>query len=276
MNRRSGFTLIELLVVIAIIAILAAILFPVFAQAREKARAVSCLSNTKQIGLASMMYAQDNDETLVPAGNRYLHSESNWEKCTGGYETGQRGWVDWEVPLDPYIKNTQVFSCPDLASYPCEGYAMNVESSNDDYPGSPSPPGVWGYDTQDNTPSPNTGVPQVTLATVVAPAECLFIYDSHDSALEQVFATGIKPDGYPDTESWEWMDSWLQADKAGLATDDVLLKDYPIGPWRHTEMLNILWLDGHSKSMWVSSLQQKNLCIEDTNYTPADDQYWPE
>src|SRR5437762_6356050 len=68
MNRRarSGFTLIELLVVIAIIAILAAILFPVFAQAREKARAISCLSNCKQAGLAWSMYAQDYDETTPP------------------------------------------------------------------------------------------------------------------------------------------------------------------------------------------------------------------
>jgi len=65
-SRKRGFTLIELLVVIAIIAILAAILFPVFAQAREKARAISCLSNCKQMGTAVLMYAQDYDESIVP------------------------------------------------------------------------------------------------------------------------------------------------------------------------------------------------------------------
>src|ERR1041385_2178603 len=66
MRRLRGFTLIELLVVIAIIAILAAILFPVFAQARESARATSCLSNTKQIALGELMYAQDYDEIIIP------------------------------------------------------------------------------------------------------------------------------------------------------------------------------------------------------------------
>jgi prepilin-type N-terminal cleavage/methylation domain-containing protein len=70
LRKRSGFTLIELLVVIAIIAILAAILFPVFAQAREKARSASCLSNLKQIGLAVMMYTQDYDE-IYPANYTY-------------------------------------------------------------------------------------------------------------------------------------------------------------------------------------------------------------
>src|SRR5437660_12674270 len=68
-GKRSGFTLIELLVVIAIIATVAAILFPVFAQAREKARQATCQSNLKQIGLAALMYAQDYDETMPNSGS---------------------------------------------------------------------------------------------------------------------------------------------------------------------------------------------------------------
>jgi prepilin-type N-terminal cleavage/methylation domain-containing protein len=97
MKRQRGFTLIELLVVIAIIAILAAILFPVFAQAREKARQATCISNTRQIGTALMMYAQDYDETIVP----------NNDQITGVTTTGN--WSDF---LQPYIKNHQVFLCP--------------------------------------------------------------------------------------------------------------------------------------------------------------------
>ena len=88
MRRRTGFTLIELLVVIAIIAILAAILFPVFARAREKARQASCLSNVKQQGVAVMMYVQDYDEA---------------------FPIDLYGWV---VALRPYTKNEQIWVCP--------------------------------------------------------------------------------------------------------------------------------------------------------------------
>ena len=91
---RRGFTLIELLVVIAIIAILAAILFPVFARAREKARQASCQSNLKQIGLATLMYIQDYDE-------RFPHH-------TGGPIAA----YDWPISLIPYVKNTQLWQCP--------------------------------------------------------------------------------------------------------------------------------------------------------------------
>ncbi len=97
--RRTGFTLIELLVVIAIIAILAAILFPVFAKAREKARQTSCLSNLKQHALAIQMYAQDYDETLLRP-YRYM------------YLSGTRYLWWWGDLLQPYIKNYQLLECP--------------------------------------------------------------------------------------------------------------------------------------------------------------------
>ncbi|MEN6401596.1 MAG: DUF1559 domain-containing protein, partial [Armatimonadia bacterium] len=101
MSRQRGFTLIELLVVIAIIAILAAILFPVFARAREKARQASCQSNLKQIGLAALMYAQDYDEKL--AGSRCGTGFDKWGNGPG------RIW--WQGLLMPYAKNYQFFAC---------------------------------------------------------------------------------------------------------------------------------------------------------------------
>jgi prepilin-type N-terminal cleavage/methylation domain-containing protein/prepilin-type processing-associated H-X9-DG protein len=100
--RRKAFTLIELLVVIAIIAILAAILFPVFAQAREKARQTTCASNLRQLGLAAMMYSQDYDQRYVPW---YGDGTSQGAIATG------RG-LGWSSILLPYVKNEQMFSCP--------------------------------------------------------------------------------------------------------------------------------------------------------------------
>lgn len=94
--RRGGFTLIELLVVIAIIAILAAILFPVFARARENARRSSCSSNGKQIGIAMSQYLQDNDERYPVADHEAIPVYA------------------WSEPLQPYIKSEQVFQCPSM------------------------------------------------------------------------------------------------------------------------------------------------------------------
>src|SRR5207249_1950305 len=101
-TRKPAFTLIELLVVIAIIAILAAILFPVFAQARESARVSTCLSNFKQIGLGVMMYVQDWDDTYP---NNRLHT------FPGGAE-GSSKLVTWKTATYPYVKNFGVYRCP--------------------------------------------------------------------------------------------------------------------------------------------------------------------
>jgi len=104
--RRKGFTLIELLVVIAIIAILAAILFPVFAKAREKARQTSCLSNVKQLSLAVLQYSQDYDERLPML---YFSISPQTIVYPGGNpSTG----VMWMATIYPYIKNIQIYSCP--------------------------------------------------------------------------------------------------------------------------------------------------------------------
>ena len=113
-NVCSGFTLIELLVVIAIIAILAAILFPVFAQAREKARQTSCLSNTKQLGTATQMYLQDYDETL------FFRAATNSPSISrsGAIVPNSAALlpVYWWNAVMPYIKNNQVFTCPSDAN----------------------------------------------------------------------------------------------------------------------------------------------------------------
>lgn len=149
---KRGFTLIELLVVIAIIAILAAILFPVFAKAREKARSASCESNLKQLSLACMMYAQDYDETDVPMANSSVGS--------GGSVSGNGVW--WMVIIQPYIKNLQILNCPSFgctAAYcpaSCDsdgwgryqgGYGMNwgqpaATVNGVAYPADPGPAGL--------------------------------------------------------------------------------------------------------------------------------------
>ncbi len=130
---RKGFTLIELLVVIAIIAILAAILFPVFARAREKAKQTSCLSNLKQIGLGATMYVTDyNDFTFGHiAGYRYS-TDPVWPWPAPYYM--------WHQQMYPYVKNIQIFTCPSMPNYYLDtqpdgspaydstlGYGMNYE-----------------------------------------------------------------------------------------------------------------------------------------------------
>src|SRR4028118_1417409 len=104
-RRKNGaFTLIELLVVIAIIAILAAILFPVFAQAREKARQASCQSNLRQIGLALLQYNQDYDERFPQV--------YNYDGAFGASVGSPEWWGVWMVQTEPYAKNRDIYRCP--------------------------------------------------------------------------------------------------------------------------------------------------------------------
>ena len=150
MSRR-GFTLIELLVVIAIIAILAAILFPVFAKAREKARQASCLSNLKQIGLGLMMYAQDFDERL-PATYQWMVWGNNWPLYS------------WRGAMYPYVKNSQLFVCPSDSS-----------PGNDPSPNSLGP---VSYAANDRVMLAARGLVDNAIGPITEPANTLMVFDA--------------------------------------------------------------------------------------------------
>jgi prepilin-type N-terminal cleavage/methylation domain-containing protein/prepilin-type processing-associated H-X9-DG protein len=226
MLKRRGFTLIELLVVIAIIAILAAILFPVFAKARDAARKSSCLSNQKQLGNAVIMYVQDYDETLP-------HQEAN-AGATPRYPTNgaqlinTNDFAEVNDHIFPYVKNLQVFACPNSkrpTTFTPGGTAWRYEHD-------------YGWNTV-VFPS-NRGV---ALATLDRPADTLFACDTSTEYLQ--------------TNMW-------QENCAG---------PYPLGPAaigttgtgagrfqsRHAGMLNVMWGDGHCKSIKLSQLKYSNL-----------------
>jgi prepilin-type N-terminal cleavage/methylation domain-containing protein/prepilin-type processing-associated H-X9-DG protein len=169
-NRAKAFTLIELLVVIAIIAILAAILFPVFGRARENARRSSCQSNMKQLGIAIMQYTQDYDETYMFAAN----AGRVYDGVAKTYANGARYWTR---EVYPYLKSSQVFQCPSATDNVVD---MDVTSlahitggsriaMNNDF-GTVS-------DSCDNNPAGEYCAP-VRIASIRRPAELLMLIDT--------------------------------------------------------------------------------------------------
>ena len=202
--RKNAFTLIELLVVIAIIAILAAILFPVFAQAREKARSISCLSNNRQIGTAFTMYYDDYDGRLPL--------------------TVHQGEGTWVKQAQPYIKNTQIYHCPDDKSanwtIPLPNTTATRKSS---------------YYLNAYLAGAETGK-YPTLSSVNAPASVVFVGESADNATSDHFHP-MCWDTPNDPDYGICQFGWNATKK----------ETTEIAVHRHTDGSNFVYLDGHAK-----------------------------
>ena len=250
-TSRRGFTLIELLVVIAIIAILAAILFPVFAKAREQARKSSCQSNLKQIGLGIMQYSQDND------GSYPLSFDNTW--ATGN---------TWAVRIQPYIRNVQVFGCPS------DGLAMKKAPKDDQWGwagvltsyaanGWYSPQYDWFSDG-----NPNNGFRMIGIMATGGYPGWLSQNSASESSVGRPAETILAAEKYS-SESLFWCqvpsafgpNTTIAGDNYGGGWGDHKLPDgsrapaaYPNGPngavsAKHMDMANFLFVDGHVKTL---------------------------
>lgn len=269
-NIGYGFTLIELLVVIAIIAILAAILFPVFAQAREKARTASCLSNTKQIGLGIEMYVQDYDENF-PHYTQYCFRIPNPLKPNDpSHPNGV--WEMWQAGVYPYTKNWQIFTCPSDAIPPSSDPFVNYYDLSYGYNyGYLSTLVYLGGGTGGGVADPGCGTTQwfaaVGLSTVAKPAQVVMVADAGGKVFNasggSVLGSLVNPpDAWPSTQYFygPTQVGW------GLNCQDyfygTIWGDTDGFAWRHTLGGNATMTDGHAKFFSVSRL------ASGTNYNP--------
>jgi prepilin-type N-terminal cleavage/methylation domain-containing protein/prepilin-type processing-associated H-X9-DG protein len=227
MRRHRGFTLIELLVVIAIIAILAAILFPVFAQAREKGRSTTCLSNLKQLALGLLMYAQDYDEGLCP---RYMGPMA--QPPPGGWHprlAGEKYW-SWEDVAEAYTKHIGISICPSGPTGGKRGIGNYGLS--------------WVLTHAQIRGQPSSGK---TLAMCPAPAEYYYVMDASADHVGWDDVCWGRPYWY--LPGADVNKKQKQADYGPFASDAY--------NGRHQQRVNVAFLDGHVKSMNPSEMLRK-------------------
>jgi prepilin-type N-terminal cleavage/methylation domain-containing protein/prepilin-type processing-associated H-X9-DG protein len=257
--RERAFTLIELLVVIAIIAILAAILFPVFAQARDKARQATCVSNMKQIGLAMNMYVQDYDETfpILPWDGQDFGP---------GFDATRLPYLTrftWISQYNPYIKNKAVWVCPSDPNSKNGG----IYDPNPDIWGIPTP-NSYGVNAElhpyvatpgkeascDGCPWVNNGRPR-TLASIPSPSATYAVADSSRNIMEAWWV-----DVGPRFSNWERYYSRTNTG-GGQACKNFPTQCAAANVKRHLEGSVIVYADGHAK--WQ---RWQNICSGDPSY----------